>query len=88
MMANLEKQLAGYRLTIAEILYHMPDQPSLPQFFLWQKLNPAPEYPVLTKFLDFWEAELDGKIHSVRVAHTRFTPCGSLIQDSLRAGRS
>ena len=28
-MTNLEKQLAGYRLTTAEILYHLPDHPSL-----------------------------------------------------------
>ena len=68
-MRNLEKQLAGYRLTTAEILYRMPDHPSLLQSFVWQKLDLAPKYPVLTKFLDFWEAELDGKIHSVRVAH-------------------
>jgi uncharacterized protein Usg len=47
----------------------MSGHPSLLQFFLWQKLDLALEYPVLTKFLDFWEAELDGKIHSVRVAH-------------------
>ena len=67
-MTNLEKQLAGYRLTTAEILYHMPDHPSLLQSFVWQKLDLAPKYPVLTKFLDFWEAELDGKIHSVRLA--------------------
>lgn len=68
-MSNLEKQLAGYRLTTAEILYHMPDHPSLLQAFVWQKLDLAPKYPILSKFLDFWEAELDGKIHSVRVAH-------------------
>lgn len=68
-MTNLEKQLAGYRLTTAEILYHLPDHPSLLQSFLWQKLDLAPKYPVLTQFLDFWEAKLDGKIHSVRVAH-------------------
>ena len=67
-MRNLEQQLAGYRLTTAEILYHMPDHPSLLQSFVWQKLDLAPQYPVLGKFLDFWQAKLDGKIHSVRVA--------------------
>lgn len=67
-MTQLEMQLSGYRITTAEILYHMPDHPSLLQSFVWQKLDLAPKYPVLTKFLDFWEAELDGKIHSVRVA--------------------
>ena len=28
----------------------------------------APRYPVLRKFLDFWDRELEGRVHSVRVA--------------------
>ena len=67
-MTSLEKQLAGYRLTTAEILYHMPDHPGLLQSFTWQKLDLAPRYPVLCSFLEFWQRELDGPLHSVRVA--------------------
>jgi uncharacterized protein Usg len=67
-MRNFERTLQGYRLTTAEILYHMPDTPSLLQSFIWQELDLAPEYPVLAKFLRFWETSLDGKLHSVRVA--------------------
>jgi uncharacterized protein Usg len=67
-MTALAKQLAGYRLTTAEILYHMPDHPGLLQTFIWQKLDIAPEYPVLRGFLEFWRRELDGPLHSVRVA--------------------
>jgi uncharacterized protein Usg len=68
-MTALEQQLAGYRLTTAEILYHMPDHPGLLQTFIWQKLDLAPQFPVLRGFLSFWERELDGRLHSVRVAH-------------------
>ena len=68
-MTALAKQLAGYRLTTAEILYHMPDHPGLLQTFIWQKLDLAPNYPVLRGFLDFWQRELDDPLHSVRVAH-------------------
>ena len=68
-MTALAKQLVGYRLTTSEILYHMPDHPSLLQSFIWQKLDLAPGYPVLQKFLDYWQRELDGPLHSVRVAH-------------------
>ena len=57
-----------YRLTTAEILYHLPDHPGLLQSYIWQDLDLAPRYPVLHKFLDFWRRELDGKLHSVRVA--------------------
>lgn len=67
-MSALDLQLKGYRLTTAEIMYHMPDHPKLLQQFVWQELDLAPKYPVLTKFLDFWTKNLDGKLHSVRVA--------------------
>ncbi|MCL2428086.1 MAG: usg protein [Alphaproteobacteria bacterium] len=65
---SLARQLKNYRLTTAEILYRMPDHPDLLQSFIWQDLDIAPRYPVLHKFLAFWERELDGKLYSVRVA--------------------
>jgi uncharacterized protein Usg len=64
---RLKVQLDGYRLTTAEILYHMPDHPGLLQTYIWQDLDLAPQFPVLHKFLDFWSRQLDGKLHSVRV---------------------
>jgi len=67
-MSNLELRLKGYSLTTAEILYHMPDHPSVLQSFIWQELDIAPRYPVLGRFLRFWETSLDGRLHSVRVA--------------------
>ncbi len=57
----------GYRLTTAEILYHLPDYPSLLQSFVWQDYDLAPKYPILARFLEFWEANLDGRLHSVKV---------------------
>ncbi|MCK5592430.1 MAG: Usg family protein [Candidatus Pacebacteria bacterium] len=66
-MANLILQLKDYRLTTAEILYHFPDHPTLLQTFLWQEYDLAPHFPELHHFLDFWEREIDGKLHSVRV---------------------
>lgn len=62
--------LKGYRLTTAEILYHRPDHPNILQTFLWQEYDLLPRFPVLNKFLKFWEAKLDGKLHSVRIAAT------------------
>jgi uncharacterized protein Usg len=67
-MSSLQQRLAGYRLTTAEILYHLPDHPRMLQTFIWQDLDIAPRFPVLNKFLNFWEHEIDGKLHSVRVA--------------------
>lgn len=67
-MAELIKQLEGWRLTTAEIIYRLPDHPSLLQTFVWQKLDAAPRFPALHAFLGFWEREIEAQIHSVRVA--------------------
>lgn len=64
----LRRQLEGYRLTTAEILYHLPDHPHLVQTYIWQELDLAPQFPVLRRFLDFWARNLDGKLHSVKIA--------------------
>ncbi len=66
--ADLWLRLKGYRLTTAEILYHMPDHPGVLQSFVWQKHDLAPKFPELNKFLDFWRREIDGPLHSVKVA--------------------
>lgn len=68
MTTALERQLQGYRLTTAEITYRLPDHPALLQKYIWQDLDLAPKFPVLRKFLDFWEANLEGKLFSVQVA--------------------
>jgi uncharacterized protein Usg len=60
-----------YRLTTAEILYHLPDFPAVLQSFVWQQVDVSPEFPVLRRFLEFWERNLDGKLHSVRVTNAR-----------------
>jgi uncharacterized protein Usg len=60
--------LENYRLTTAEILYRLPDHPSLLQSYVWQDLDLNPDFPVLRKFLNFWERELDGRLYSVKVA--------------------
>ncbi len=67
-MSEMEKMLKGYELTAAEILYHLPDHPKLLQTYVWQEYDMAPKFPILGKFLHFWHLNLDGKLHSVRVA--------------------
>ena len=67
-MSDLKRQLDGYRLTTAEILYHLPDHPKFLQSYIWQELDIAPRFPVLNRFLDFWSRNLEGRLHSVKVA--------------------
>ena len=48
---SLALQLKDYRLTTAEILYHLPDHPEILQSYIWQDMDIAPRFPVLQKFL-------------------------------------
>jgi uncharacterized protein Usg len=66
--SQLGLQLQGYRLSTAEILYHLPDHPRLLQTYVWQDYDIAPRFPVLYRFLDFWTRQIEGRLHSVRVA--------------------
>jgi len=77
--SGFTKQLAGYGLATAEILYRLPDHPALLQSYLWQEYDLCPEFPELNKFLDFWKREIEGRLHSVRVAH-----CGLIKPAELR----
>jgi uncharacterized protein Usg len=63
------RQIEGFSLTTAEILYRLPDYKKLLQSYLWQDYDLAPRFPKLTDFLDFWAANLDGPLFRVRVAH-------------------
>lgn len=68
-MANFNIQFTGrYRLTTAQIYYHLPDHPAFLQEFIWQDYDLAPKFPELTQFLGFWVREIEGKLHSVYVA--------------------
>ncbi len=75
---GLELQLKGYRLSTVEIVYRMPDHPSLLQTFIWQYLDLAPDYPELHKFLDYWEKNIDGPLHSVNVMSSDLVNPGKL----------
>lgn len=63
------RMLRGFTLTSAEILYHLPDHPSLLQTFFWQFEDMSPNYPRLGQFLDHWDREIEADIHSVRIMH-------------------
>jgi uncharacterized protein Usg len=68
---DFRSQLAGFSLTTAEILYRLPDHPSLLQSYIWQDYDEHPRFPRLRTFLDFWSKNLDGKLFGVRVAHKK-----------------
>jgi uncharacterized protein Usg len=70
-VSDRKQEPRHYRLTTAEIVYHRPDHPEQLQSFIWQKLDLAPDFPELRRFLEFWSRNIEGELHSVRVAQAR-----------------
>jgi uncharacterized protein Usg len=68
---SFKRQMEGYGLTTAQILYRRPDHPWLLQTYVWQDYDLCPEFPELQGFLRFWQKSLEGVLHSVTVAHSR-----------------
>ena len=68
---DFRKQMAGYGLTTANILYRRPDHPWLLQAYVWQDYDVFPNFPELQRFLAFWQTSLEGMLHSVTVAHSK-----------------
>ncbi len=69
---TLALQLQGYRPTLVEIIYRLPDFPNILQQLILQKLDIPPKFPVIKKFLGFWEQNIEARIYSVRVASVGF----------------
>jgi uncharacterized protein Usg len=61
-----------FQVITAEILYFIPDHPSILQSFIWKDFDKSPDFPKLKHFLEFWGKSLDGKVHSVYVADSGF----------------
>ncbi|MET0867060.1 MAG: usg protein [Pseudorhodoplanes sp.] len=68
---DFEKQVKGYGLTTAEILYRRPDHPWLLQSYVWQNYDLCPHFPELNEFLRFWQTSIEGALHTVTVAHSK-----------------
>lgn len=68
---DFKKQVNGYGLTTAEILYRRPDHPWLLQTYVWQNYDLCPDFPELNQFLCFWQKSIEGVLHTVTVAHSR-----------------
>ena len=73
---DFRKQVLGYGLTTAEILYRMPDHPSLLQTYVWQNYDLFPKFPALHGF----SALLAGKARGTAL----FGPHRALQADQAR----
>ena len=68
---DFRKQVFGYGLTTAEIVYRRPDRGWLLQTYVWQDYDMFPNFPALKDFLAFWEKSLEGPLFAVTVAHSK-----------------
>ena len=66
-MSHIRSLLEDFRLTTAEVIYGLPDYPSVLQSFIWQDYDLPPNLPKLMRFLEFWSQSIEGKLHSVHV---------------------
>ena len=76
MNSEMELMLKGYGLTTAQILYRLPDHPSLLQTNIWQHYDLAPDFPEMRGFLRFWQDKIEGPLHSVRFTHRKLISPG------------
>ena len=53
---DFRKQILGYGLTTAEIVYRRPDRHWLLQTYVWQDYDMFPNFPALKDFLTLWKA--------------------------------
>lgn len=70
-ISETELMLKGYGLTTAEFYYLMPDYQHVLNSFIWQEYDLAPDYPWLFGFIEFWQREIEGPLHSIRFTHRK-----------------
>ena len=75
-MTETEMMLKGYGLTTAEIFYRMPDYVHVLNSFVWQDYDRAPDHERLFGFIEFWQREIEGALHSVRFTHRKLVAPG------------
>jgi uncharacterized protein Usg len=74
--SETEMMLNGYGLTTAELYYRMPDYTHVLNTFIWQEYDLAPDHPNLFKFIEFWQSEIEGPLHSVKFTHRKLISPG------------
>lgn len=69
--------LKGWGLTTAEFFYRMPDFRHVLNSYVWQDYDLAPDYPALFGFIEYWQKEIEGPLHSVRFTHRKLIGPGA-----------
>lgn len=79
-MSETEMMLKGYGLTTAEFFYRMPDYEHVLNLFIWQEYDIAPDHPRLFSFIEYWQDQIEGPLHSVQFTHRKMIAPGEWRQ--------
>ena len=56
-----------WTIASVQVVYYIPDYIHLVNEFVWQTEDLQPEYPRITKFLDYWDKNIEGPIKEVYI---------------------
>jgi uncharacterized protein Usg len=58
-----------HKWTVAtvQVVYYIPDYLHIVNEFVWQTDDQLPEYPRITRFLDYWDKNIEGPIKEVYI---------------------
>ena len=59
--------LHKWTVATVQVVYYIPDYLNIVQEFMWQTEDQLPEYPRITKFLNYWDKNIDGPIKEVYI---------------------
>jgi uncharacterized protein Usg len=59
--------LHKWTVATVQVVYYIPDYLNIVQEFIWQTEDQLPEYPRITKFLNYWDKNIDGPIKEVYI---------------------
>lgn len=68
--------LKRYGLTSTELSCRIPEYRHVINSFVWQDHDLAPDYPQVFKVIEFWQAKIEGPLHSVRFTHRKLIAPG------------
>ena len=56
-----------WTVATVQVVYYIPDNLHIVNEFMWQTEDQLPEYPRITRFLDYWDKNIDGPIKEVYI---------------------
>ena len=60
-------QIKKWTVATVQVVYYIPDYLHIVNEFMWQTEDQLPEYPRITKFLNYWDKNIDGPIKEVYI---------------------